>query len=177
MKTMRGFSDIMTWSETGKRAYALHAGSDVVATLTWPKGFGSPAQAETADGRVVIERSGWLRPRVIVREEGPTPAEGADGQPMSQRAPLVSLEVDLGGRGIARTRSEKTLSWTPLNVWRTTWALEEGGKALLTFDVDSAMKFEHKVRVNAEAPDLGTLVLLGSAVGVFLSEDAAIFGI
>jgi hypothetical protein len=62
-------------------------------------------------------------------------------------------------------------------VWRTTWALEEGGKALLTFDVDSAMKFEHKVRVNAEAPDLGTLVLLGSAVGVFLSEDAAIFGI
>jgi hypothetical protein len=60
---------------------------------------------------VAIERSGLLRPRVIVREEGPAAAGEPDGQPMSQRAPLVSLEVDLGGRGVARTRTQKTLSW------------------------------------------------------------------
>ncbi len=177
MKALRGFTDTMTWTETGKRTYALHAGSDIVATLSWPKGFGSPAQAETAEGRVAIERSGLLRPRVIVREEGPAAAGEPDGQPMSQRAPLVSLEVDLGGRGVARTRTEKTLSWSPLNLWRTTWALEEGTKTLVTFEADSAVKFGHKVRVSADVPDLGTLVLLGSAVGVFLSEDSAIFGI
>jgi len=168
MKALRGFTDTMTWVETGKRSYALHAGSDIVATLSWLKGFGSPAQAETAEGRVAVERSGLLRPRVVVREEAPV-ATSDDGQPASQRAPLVSLEVDLGGRGVARTRTEKTLNWT--------WAFEEGGKTLVTFEADSAVRFGHKVRVNADVPDLGTLVLLGSAVGVFLSEDSAIFGI
>ncbi len=176
MKALRGFTETMTWVETGKRAYALHAGSDVVATMSWAKGFGSPAIAETAEGRVAVERSGLLRPRVVVREDTPTTASD-DGQPVSQRAPLVSLEVDLGGRGVARTRTEKTLNWTPLNLWRTTWAFEESGKMLVTFEADSAVKFGHKVRVNADVPDLGTLVLLGSAVGVFLSEDSAIFGI
>jgi hypothetical protein len=175
MKALRGFTETMTWVETGKRSYALHAGGDIVATLSWPKGFGSPAHAETAEGRVSVERSGLLRPRVVVREEA-APAS-SDTEPASQRAPLVSLEVDLGGRGVARTRTEKTLNWTPLNLWRTTWAFEESGKMLVTFEADSAVKFGHKVRVNADVPDLGTLVLLGSAVGVFLSEDSAIFGI
>ncbi len=37
MKALRGFTDTMTWTETGKRTYALHAGSDIVATLSWPR--------------------------------------------------------------------------------------------------------------------------------------------
>ena len=176
MRALRGFTDTMTWVETGKRAYALHAGGDVVATLSWAHGFGAPAKAETAEGCVVVERFGLLRPRVIVRE-GIATIDDSDGQPMSQRAPLVSLEVDLGGRGVARTRTEKTLNWTPLNLWRTAWAFEEGGRTLVTFETDSAVKFGHKVRVDVDGPDLGTLILLGSSVGVFLSEDSAIFGI
>ena len=59
MKTLRGFGDAMTWLETGKRTYELRAGSDVVAKMTWPKGFGSPlAIAETFEGKVIA--SSWL---------------------------------------------------------------------------------------------------------------------
>ena len=145
--------------------------------MTWPKGFGSPGQGETADGKVTIERAGLLKPRVVLREDVGAPAGEADA-PASQRAPLISLEVNFGGRGVARTRSEKTLNWVPGNMWRTQWGFEEGGKTLATFESDSAMKFGHKVKVaSSDAPDLGALVLLGSAIGVFLTEDAAIFGI
>jgi hypothetical protein len=176
MKTFRGFTDTMVWTETGKRAYALHAGSDVVATLAWPSGFGSPARAETADERLMIERSGLLRPRVLVRDDVPA-AAGPDAPAASQRAPRLTLEVDLGGRGVARSNTDRTLQWTPRNLWRTTWAFEENGKTLVTFEADSALKFGHKVRVSEQAEDLGAITLLGSAVGVFLSEDSAIFGI
>jgi hypothetical protein len=85
--------------------------------------------------------------------------------------------VDLGGRGVARSNTDRTLQWTPRNLWRTTWAFEENGKTLVTFEADSALKFGHKVRVSEQAEDLGAITLLGSAVGVFLSEDSAIFGI
>jgi hypothetical protein len=177
MKALRGFSDAMVWVETGKRAYELHAGADAVARLTWPKGFGSPGHGETSDGKVTIERTGLLKPRVVLSEDVAGGGE-AEAPPASQRAPLISLEVDFGGRGVARTRTEKTLSWVPGNMWRTQWGFEEGGKTLATFESDSAMKFGHKVKVLAgDAPDLGALVLLGSAIGVFLTEDAAIFGI
>ena len=176
MKTLRGFSDAMTWVEAGKRTYELHAGADVVAKLTWPSGFGSPGQGETSDGKVTIERTGLLKPRVVLRED--IGGGGEAEAPASQRAPLISLEVDFGGRGVARTRSEKTLSWVPENMWRTQWGFKEATKTLATFESDSAMKFGHTVRVAAgDAPDLGALVLLGSAIGVFLTEDAAIFGI
>jgi hypothetical protein len=176
MKALRGFADTMTWVETGKRTYELQAGSDVVAKMTWPKGFGSPGHGETAEGKVTIERSGLLKPRVVLREDLAPPGEAE--APASQRAPLVTLEVDFGGRGTARTRSEKTLSWVPGNMWRTQWGFEDGGKTLATFESDSAMKFGHKVKVAAsDAADLGAIVLLGSAIGVFLTEDAAIFGI
>ena len=176
MKTFRGFGDAMTWVETGKRTYELHAGSDVVARMTWPKGFGSPGQAETAEGKVTIERTGLLKPRVVLRED--LPGAGEADAPSSQRAPLVSLEVDFGGRGSARTRTERTLGWIPSNMWRTQWAFEEKGRPLVTFESDSAMKLGHKAKVVApDTADLGALILLGSAVGVFLTEDAAIFGI
>jgi hypothetical protein len=176
MKTLRGFGDSMTWVETGKRTYELRAGNDVVATMTWPKGFGSPGQAETSEGKVTIERTGLLKPRVVLREDV---AAAADAEaPASQRAPLVSLEVDFGGRGVARTRSERTVQWVPSNMWRTQWGFEEGGKPLVSFESDSAMKFGHKAKIVApDTADLGALVLLGSAIGVFLTEDAAIFGI
>ena len=86
--------------------------------------------------------------------------------------------MDFGGRGVARTRSEKTLNWVPGNMWRTHWGFEEAGKPLVTFESDSAMKFGHKAKIVApDAADLGALVLLGSAIGVFLTEDTAIFGI
>jgi hypothetical protein len=178
MKTLRGFADTMSWTTTGKRMYALHAGSDVVATLHWPHGFGSPARAETAEDKVTIERSGLLRPRVLVRDDAPAAAAPDGDAPASQRAPRMTLEVDLGGRGVARGREGRTLQWSPRNLWRTTWAFEENGKTLVTFESDSAlMTFGHKVKVAGDTADLGTIVLLGSAVGVFLSEDAAIFGI
>jgi hypothetical protein len=175
MKELRGFGDAMTWVEAGKRTYELHAGSDVVARLTWPKGFGSPGQGETSEGKVTIERSGLLKPRVVLRED----LGGSEGDaPASQRAPLIAVDVDFGGRGAARTRSEKTLSWVPGNMWRTQWAFEDAGKAIATFESDSGLRFAHKVKIaSGAAADLGAIVLLGSAIGVFLTEDAALFGI
>src|SRR5580700_11865550 len=110
MKTLRGFTDTMNWTETGKRTYALHAGSEVVATLCWASGFGSPARAETAEEHLTIERSGLLRPRVLVKDDAP-PA-GPDAPAASQRAPRMTLEVDLGGRGVAKG-GDRTLQWTP----------------------------------------------------------------
>ncbi|HEY2516321.1 MAG TPA: hypothetical protein VGI39_35865 [Polyangiaceae bacterium] len=176
MKTLRGFGDVMTWIETGKRTYELRAGSDVVATLSWAKGFGSPGVGETADGKVLIERAGLLRPRVVVREDLPsTPGDA----PASQRAPLVTLDVDLGGRGLARSRSEVTFNWAPQNLWRSIWAFEQGGKALLTFESEAGISFATKVKLapGADTPDLGALLLLGSAVAVFIGEDSSIFGV
>lgn len=176
MKTIRGFGDGMTWSEKGKRAYELHAGSETVATLSWAKGFGSPGVGETADGKVIIERAGLLRPRVVVREDLPgTPGDA----PASQRAPLVTLDVDLGGRGVARTRSEATFNWAPQNLWRSVWAFEKDGKTLLTFESEAGLSFATKVKLapGADSPDLGALLLLGSAVAVFIGEDSSIFGV
>jgi hypothetical protein len=179
MKTMRGFGDGMVWTEIGKRSYELRAGGDVVATLRWPKGFGSPAHGETAEGRVLLERSGLLRPQVLLRVDSPPSSNGADAAPPSQRPPLLTLGVDLGGRGVAVTPEGQRFDWKPSNLWRTTWVFEQSGRPLVSFDADSAVTFRHKVTIAAgvDAPDLAGLVLLGSAVGVYLTEDAAVFGI
>ncbi|MBV9946015.1 MAG: hypothetical protein JOZ69_04115 [Myxococcales bacterium] len=179
MKSFRGFSDVMTWAASGKRTYELRGGDEVVATLRWPNGFGSPALGETAEGKIVIERSGLLRPRLVALDDLATPSADPDAVALSQRAPLLTLELDVGGRGAAQTRSGKKLDWVPRNLWRTAWAFEAAGRPLITLQTEGALKFSHKVQVAPDdaSPELGALLLLASAVGVYLTEDAAIFGL
>jgi hypothetical protein len=182
VKNLRGVQDTMNWVDFGRRSYELRAGGDIVATLRWPTRFGSAAQGETAEGRVTVERAGLLRPRVVLSDDTDS---SRDASPPGRIPVRLTLELDFGGRGVVRVRDEASasLQWLPTNFWRTAWAFEHSAQGrsrrVLSFEFDSALpRFEHKVRVeDPEAPDLGALVLLGSAVGLMLTEDAAPFSV
>lgn len=62
----------LVWSQPqlAARFYELRDDCDLYATLKWERSTGSLAHGESDDGKWSFKRSGFLRPRVIVRELG-----------------------------------------------------------------------------------------------------------
>jgi len=94
--------------ETSKRFFELQSGKTILATLSFRSMWGTLALAETADGNWTFKRVGFLNPRVTIRM--------AD-QPQD----LAIYTPKFWGDGILSFQDGTSLSWKPINFWRTAW--------------------------------------------------------
>jgi len=91
------------------REYQLLAGSELVATLRWESVLGSLVSIQTADGKWLIRRSGFLWRRLIVHREG----DSGDDATFTFRWFRGGV-LECPGGGIYR--------WRRTKFWRPEWA-------------------------------------------------------
>src|ERR1700760_2835038 len=62
----------LSWQQTQafQREYELRAGDELLATLRKLRKLGRAMEAETGASRFTFEPSGFLRPRITIREDG-----------------------------------------------------------------------------------------------------------
>lgn len=174
MKPIRAIANqFLRWTQPAllKREYELRAGDEVVATLRWQKTFGSLALAETANGTWTFKRSGFLRPKVMVRVPG-------------SETEVATFKPGWGGEGTLRFSDGRYYQWQHTNFWRSDWFFsDQGGEPLVHFKAEfeasaAVILFKHAAEVKfeptaASVPDLSLLTALGWYLMVLMSEDAA----
>lgn len=128
MKGLDDSSKSLTWEQSGKLASRLVVGGETVATLTWAKSWGSLATGESADGEWTLKRSGFLRPRVTVRENG------ADSN-------LAVLSIGWAGEGALVFSDGETFQLKRSGFWHPEWSiLDSTGRRLLLLKPDLGWK-------------------------------------
>jgi hypothetical protein len=135
------------------RNYELHAGSDIIAQLTWLKTLGSLAKAESADGIWTFKRVGFLRSHVTARLED------------SERD-IAVFEPGWSGAGWLTLASGLRLRWKSVGFWRPVWSFSvTEGQPLISFKsaqgfftAGAELDIAHAARDLAELP---LLICLG----------------
>jgi len=145
-----------------KTAHELHAGDEVVATLTFQRG--SLADAVAADGHWTFKREGFWHPRVTVRVAG----TGTD---------LGVFRPRWMGGGTLESPGGKAIDLSPANLWQTEWAWREGESTPLVFKGRHGLiKSGARVEIAGDAfqrSDLPLLVLLGYYLILLYAQDVA----
>jgi hypothetical protein len=152
-----------------KHAFELRAGNDLVGTLEWTEGLSSSAKAQSDDGSWLVQRHGFLRPRVTVRT-----AESTED--------AAVFEPSWSGSGDVALKGGQRLRFVPANLWRNEWRLStaDGATPLKMRPDTGLMSSSAKLEIDAGAgsmPELPQLVFLTWAVLVLMEDDLAIFSI
>lgn len=157
----------LTWvhPNTAQREYALRAGDDTLATLTWEKGHGSLATARTANAECTFKRIGFFQPHITARLK-------------NTNSDVARFELGAGGGGVIHLANGHIFRWAS-NLWRSEWAwVNAAGVHGIRFRRDFAMdKIEGTVELIPKAlPDreVPLLVCLGWYIVILLAEDAAL---
>jgi hypothetical protein len=158
--------DELRWVQPrrSKLQFELHAGEDVVATLTWTGG--SRAVGEWAEGRYWFNREGWFRPRTIIGGAA-NRAPDATGEPIATFAHRGGMLSFPDGR-VFLWKKPKRL--TTERVWT-----DSAEHALMRFR-PSTWQSTVAVTSTSEAatlPEFPLLMLLGEYLLVLASQDAA----
>lgn len=166
MKTIReAAGHPLEWTQRSvfRREFELRAGDDIVAILRWEKTFGSLARAETAEGIWTFKRSGFLRPKVTVREAG-------------TESDIAVFKPNWIGEGTLQFTDAGRYTWAKCSFWGDQWAFaDDMGNPMVYFKPKISL-LAKKVEVNIQpealsAPDLPLLALLGWYLLVLLSEE------
>jgi hypothetical protein len=110
----------LTWRQAGKLESQLVSGGEVVGTLRWTKGWGTPATGESTEGSWTFSRAGLLTPKILAR----TP-----GSKMSS----ATMTMKWRGGGVIDLPTGRSFHFTPKGFWRSEWSLTDPAqKRLLT---------------------------------------------
>lgn len=105
----------------GTQAYQLLVGNQHFGTLTWQKGSGSIAAAESSEGRWTLKRRGFLWPGVTVRS-------------IATRRDLAVLRAQWRESTI-QTAEGRIFRWTRAGFKDPTWKVADAdGRELLSFE-------------------------------------------
>jgi hypothetical protein len=151
--------------EMMRRFFELADGGQQVASLRFESGFGSLATGNCGQGSWTFKRSGFLSPKVSVRE-------AATGNESAVFTPGWS------GSGWVAFRAGVRYQLRSTNFWRTEWAFEaEDGSVLVTLEGRPHLFKQGGVVTVAElaasVAETPVLLLLMWYVRVLMHEDAA----
>jgi hypothetical protein len=139
-----------------RRELVLEAGSDRVASLTWPRWYSFDVVAESADGRWLIhQRRGWRRSFRVVSD--------ADAG-----TEVATFHYGWRGKGTVRFVSGAEYGWKREGFWRARyhWS-RDPDKPLLTYRSVIAFRKSFEMTIDPAArslAELPVLVLLGGYV-------------
>lgn len=155
----------MNWTKTKtfKRHYELREGDRVVASLKFEGLCGSLATAQAGKESWTLKRSGFLRPRVTVRQAG-------------SEAELAVFEPRWTGSGTLRFADGRTFQWEHLRFWSSQWGWTRGNEQILVRInanlTGSRAKIEMEAGVKPTAETL-LLVIVGWYLQQLMNQDAA----
>jgi hypothetical protein len=145
-----------------RRAFHLIADGENVASLQFESG--SRATGECAGGKWTFQRTGFLAPKITVREAG------------SDLDLAVFTPMWMGGGTVAFAAAQR-YQFRPDNFWRTEWVFEtEDGKVLTTISGRPHLFKMGGVATVAQSaallPETPVLLLLTWYVRVLMNADA-----
>lgn len=146
----------LLWSRPSRktRAYELRSGNGVVLTMRWDSRWGSRAAAESAAGQWTFEKSGVMRPAIVIR--------GAGGS-----TELATFTGSWDGGGTLEFRDGRTYTWDNTNWLHTAWAwTSRTGQHLLRFK-GKTMTIEP---AGATLPDISLLAALSWYLNIVNNE-------
>ncbi len=155
----------LLWSQPSgwERAYDLHAGDELLATLRFRGG--TLAEAQTADGRWTFKREGFLHTRVTVR------APGSD-------ADLAVFRPHWAGGGDVIAGLGAGLEFSAANFWNSEWVWKDQDRVLITYrGPRGLLKAKAAIEIAPEGrrlPNLGLLAVLGWYLILLFGRDMAI---
>jgi hypothetical protein len=147
--------DLLRWIrvDAEKHEFDLKAGDAIIASLRWKTALGSMATAELADGHRTIKRTGFLNPRITVRDA----ASGKDLAHLDAH-PSRSTLVLAGGT---------TYDWHRTGLLVPGWHFRDrhGNEVLSLEPVREGLRLEGALigitEVGRHLPDLALLLLTG----------------
>jgi hypothetical protein len=152
--------------EALKRFHRMTVNGEEAATLRFVKNWGgSLATAEYAQGIWTFKRSGFLSPRITVREPG--------GQ-----SDLAVFIPKWTGGGELRLSSGRNFALKSLNFWGGDWAFEDGRDVpvLTLHGPHGFLKNSGEITINSAAAgpaELALLAVLIWYIRLLMDEDAA----
>lgn len=156
----------LEWSQPEtRRFYQLTLNGGTIATLRFEKSIGSLATGECGSSKWTFKRSGFLSPRVSVREAG-------------SETDLAIFTPGWTGRGWLVLNSGRRYQLRPTKFWGTEWAFEaEDGSAAITLSGPHGL-FKHggyaRVAPSAAAlPETPVMLLLIWYLRILMNEDGA----
>jgi len=156
----------LLWKQPSARReeYELRAGDEVLATLRWPKSWGSLAEAEVAEGRWTFKRVGFWRTRGTLRVAG-------------DEDDIGTFEARWTGNGTLTLASGESYGWESTNLWvRATGGPTRAAPSSSASATASLLREEAAVELSPRASalsDLPLLVLYGWYLLVMHNRDAA----
>jgi len=155
----------LEWREPERRLHEVSCNGEVVAALRFEKGWGSLATGECGGSRWTFKRTGFLSPRITVRQVG-------------SETDIAVFTPSWSGCGWVVFNSGRRYQLRPLNFWRSEWAFEtEAGTPAITLAGPKGM-FKHGgtsqvAREVAALPETPVLLMLMWYVRLLMNEDAA----
>lgn len=157
----------LEWRQTESfhRAYQLTLDGQEVAALRFEKSCGSLATGQSPQGRWTFKRTGFLSPKVSVREAG-------------SDSDIAVFTPSWGGGGWVAFRSGRRYHLRHKNFWATEWAFEseDGAPVVALAGPHGLFKHGGNASVSPAAAGLAestVLLLLIWYVRVLMNEDAA----
>ena len=150
-----------------QRHFELKSGTDVYATLTWQKAFGSLALGRFAGEEITLKRGGFIRPYVSVRSA----PKGQD---------VALLRMGFGGNGELQLADGRKYTLQKLSFWKAQWGLTAWNGMLLFRIHEKRGILKHTAEVKLDSllggpsPNLTKLLVISwYAVMLIRQEQAA----
>jgi hypothetical protein len=151
--------------ETGRRLYQLTRNGETIANLRFEKRCGSLATGEYGQGKWTLKRTGFLSPRVLIREAG-------------SDADIAMFTPGWTGSGWLAFTSGRRYHLRPTNFWATEWAFvaEDGSPTVILTGPHGLFKQGGHARVTESAaslPETPVMILLIWYLRILMNEDAS----
>lgn len=148
-----------------QRFYQLTQDGSEIATLRFEKAYGSLATGEYGQARWTLKRTGFLSPKISVRDAG-------------SETDIALFTPGWTGSGWVVFGSGRRYHLRHTNFWGTEWAFEgEDGKAALTLSGSQGFFKQCGTATVAEAavglPETSVMLLLIWYLRVLMNEDAS----
>jgi hypothetical protein len=159
--------DELEWRqpEARQRLYQLTRSGETIATLRFAKHSGSLATGEYGNDQWTLKRTGFLAPRVLIREIG------SDQE-------LAIFTPTWTGAGWLTFTSGRRYHLRSTNFWQTEWAFEadDGTPVIILTGPHGVFKQGGHAKVSESAaslPETPVLLLLIWYLRILMNEDAS----
>jgi hypothetical protein len=149
----------------GDRYFEMVSGDDRVGVLYWPKWLSDLAVAESGDGNWIIDRPGFFKDRVVVKE-------------MVSKEIVAEFRPGWLGDGEITLWSGNSYKWYRTGILSNNWSLEDE-KGDPVFEVKEWLHwFKHRANVGLQIgsillPELPILIYLSWYLAYMQMQDAA----
>jgi hypothetical protein len=151
------------------RLYQLTRNGETIATLRFEKCSGSLATGEYAQKQWTLKRTGFLSPRVLVREAG-------------SEVDLAVFTPNWTGKGWLAFANGRRYQLRSTNFWQTEWAFEaeDGSPTVILTGPHGVFKQGGHATVTESAaslPETPVMLLLIWYLRILMNEDASVAGV